>query len=216
MIIYLHSFKDRYAGRTFSRHIGMDIRHINVPDSTELKDIADVMVAGLKEEEQAAPEGLIDLLVIVAPGGPGFFTLSGEPQDEALWIDEHSAETFASPFARLLKPKNFLGEGVEIHGCGPGAPEIDPYSGEAVDANSGYRFIGKLAGLFAHRVKASADEGLVGVDEDYEDSLVEAEPSPDLDGETEIRIVRDMRSDAGFGAASRLEAMCSVHLDPVR
>jgi hypothetical protein len=216
MIVYLHSFKDRYAGRTFSRHIGMDIRHINVPDSTELKDIADVMVAGLNEEEQAAPEGLIDLLVIVAPGGPGFFTLSGEPQDEAFWIDEHSAETFAIPFARLLKPRNFLGEGVEIHGCGPGAAKIDPWTGEASDPDSGHRFLMKLAGFFAHRVKASADAGLTGVDEDYEDSLLEAAPSTDVDGEAEIRIVRDVGSDAGSGAASRLEAMCGVHLDPVR
>src|SRR5688500_10002480 len=115
MIVYLHSFEDRYAGQTFGRHIGMDVRHINAPESAELEDIAGAVVAGLKEDERAAPEGLIDLLVIIASGGLGFFTLSGKPKDEAFWINEHSDEQFASLFAPLLKPWKHLGEGVEIH-----------------------------------------------------------------------------------------------------
>ena len=215
MIVYLHPFDNRYAGRTFGRHIGMDVRHVIVPESAELKDIASVVVAGLKEEERAASNGLIDLLVILAPGGPGYFTLSGKPQDEVFWITEHTAEQFAGPFASLLKPLNHRGQGVEIHGCGPGAAEIDPLTGEAADPESGHRFIMKLAGFFAHQVKASADAWLTLVDEDYEDSLLEAAPSADGDGEFEIRVVRDMLSGAGFGTASRLEAMCGVHLDPV-
>jgi hypothetical protein len=210
MIVYLHSFDSRYAGRTFGRHIGMDVRHISVPELTDPKQIADVVVAGLKEEERSAPEGSIDLLVIVSDGGPGYFTLSGGLEDEYFWIDEERVGHFAKPFAPLLRSEKDLGEGVEIHGCCPAAAEIDIATGKASDPEAGRRFVGTLASTFGHRVKASADSGLAGIDEDYEDSLVEAWPSTDVAGEAEIRIVRDMGSVVGFGTSSRIEATASI------
>ena len=210
MIVYLHSSDSRYAGRTFGRHIGMDVRHVAVPEWTEPEDVAGVVVAELNEEGGSSPEAAVDLLVIVADGGAGYFTLSGEPDDEYFWIDRERAGQFAAPFASLLKPKNELGQGVEIHGCSPAAAEIDLLTGKVIRPDDGRRFLGVLAAAFGHQVKASADAGPGGLDENYEDSLVEARPSDVVDGETEIRVVRDMGSNVGFGTASRLEGMFGI------
>ena len=188
----------------------MDVRHVAVPELTEPEDVAGVVVAELNEEGGSSPEAAVDLLVIVADGGAGYFTLSGEPDDEYFWIDRERAGQFAAPFASLLKPKNELGQGVEIHGCSPAAAEIDLLTGKVIRPDDGRRFLGVLAAAFGHQVKASADAGPGGLDENYEDSLVEARPSDVVDGETEIRVVRDMGSNVGFGTASRLEGMFGI------
>ena len=206
MIVYLHPNDARYAGRTFSRHIGMDVRHVILPEEIALEDVAGAVVASFEEDERSAPEGTVDSLVIFAEGGPGWICLTASDGDEEN-ITKANAAKFAGPFAKLLKPSNRNGQGVEIHGCGPAAAAVDQFDGELEDADAGLRFLYELAAEFGCRVLASADPDLSEFDEAYTDSLVEAQPDDDdPDWEGHVRILRDAVFERGSALSSRVEA----------
>ena len=207
MIVYLHSYEDRHAGRTFSRHVGLDVRHVSVPEHIDPEDIAAAVVGSFEEEERSAPQGLIDLLVINAKGGPGRIRLSAGEGDE-FDINERLAAAFASGFAPLLKRRERGGQGVEIHGCGAAGGSTDPLTGEVQDPHVGLRFLYKLARSFDARVRASADPNGHAADEEFESSLAEALPSDDPDWEGHARVLRDLTLDRGAGITSRVEWMC--------
>ena len=211
MILYLHPYIIRYAGQTFGRHIGLDVRDVHllqggIPKDGPSADIAEAVVRHFEDDESRSPDGLIDLLVIVADGGPGYMKLSGGEHDDQYLIDVHNAEEFAAPFARLLKPRSHGGEGVEIHACGIAGPSRHPVTGEVEDAELGLRFVARLAVAFGQRVLASGDPALVEIDELFEDSLVEAQPSEDQDGDGDVRVLRDVTFAMGSGRPSRIES----------
>lgn len=206
MIVYLYPNKSQYAGRTFGRHIGLDVRHVQLPEFVEPADVAEVFVESLDEDERAAANGSVDALVIVADGGPGWIKLSGGQNDEQLVIDEHNALDFASRFARFLKSARDGGEGVEIHACSPAAPLLNEITGEIEDEKVGVDFLAVLAAAFGQRVVASADPHVNGIDEDFEDSRVEAEPVDAGEAEVTVRVIRDVNFDRGSPVLSRVEA----------
>lgn len=207
MIIYIHPKDDRYAGKTFSRHIGLDVRHVMLPKFLGPQDVASRVVESFNEDERGEPDGRIDLLVIFADGGPGWIRLTDFGVDGEDKIDEREAARFAEPFSELMKPSREGGLGVEIHGCGAAAPAIDPYTGEMEDATVGLRFLYELAMGFNCTVRASGDPNLRELDDSYTDSLVEAHPEyDDPDWEGHVRVVRDGRFALGHVLKAKVEA----------
>ncbi|MEP6946308.1 MAG: hypothetical protein ABJA02_10350 [Acidobacteriota bacterium] len=191
MYIYVHSEDIADAGRTFSRHTGLDVRHVIVPGGLSVRQVAAAVLRILTDEERASPNEIVDLLLFNGHGSPGTIYI-GEG------IDEHNVSNFADFLRHLLKPIGSGGEGIEVHCCQVAAglrsePSYQRTCGSddasgAEDLNSiGVRFIYAMARDFAIRVRASLDLQIADRYGFFEGSMVEALPGEGTDWHGHVR-----------------------------
>jgi len=180
MIVYIHSYDVADAGRTFGRHLGREVKHVVVPESTQVSDVARLVLSSFTVEERSSAAGSIDLLILNSHGSPGVLHLGGI-EDDAFDLHIGNAAAFAEPFARFLKSGRSGGQGVEIHGCGvAGGSLMRGCNGEVTDEiddpHIGFRFLYALACGFESRVMASASPQVSDYDGFFEDTLICASP----------------------------------------
>lgn len=192
MYLYIHSDEMADTGRTFDRHRSMDVRHVVVPAETSVTEILRRATDELTAEERAASTPPIDLLIFNAHGSPG-----------RIWIGEsisiHNVETLGSGLGGYFKPILNGGQGIEVHCCQVASqivrgPEPPPRTcavrtgPTAVDlAETGVRFIYRMACSFGIRVRASFDSQIADSYGYFENSIAEATPSADADWHGHVR-----------------------------
>lgn len=205
MILYLNSHDAADAGQIYGRHQSQDVRHVTIPSATSSGRVVNAVLSGLSVGMATALDHTIDLLVINAHCSPGVIHLGGA-SDEAYEINERNAESFASPFARMLKPSSIGGQGVEITGSYVGAGSIDPRTGEVGDPDAGARFLYRLACSFGRRVLGGAGPQVRDSEELSDDSIVVALPDSDPDQQGPLSTISDPRISHPGGYFTRTDA----------
>jgi hypothetical protein len=199
LIVILNSQELAEAGKLLDRYPGADVRQMAIKPGVELNKVADLVVDNLKDEEKKKPEGLIDLLVIHTHGAPGEMYLSGDA-DFGRIVNADSAEHFAGPFAKLLKPHSKGGRGVELYGAPFAAPLLNPRNGKIEDELYGLRFITKLSRGFKAVVCVGADYPAPLSEAQQEDAVIKvfAKEYDDLEEIITIPMRFSMLPDGSF------------------
>lgn len=200
MIVYLHSVDVSDAGRTFGRHRGQDVLHVQMPTDTAVSRAAEVV-----RSATGIVSGTIDLLVINTHCSPGRIHLSGV-EDDTYDVSEQNVELFAPPFAPMLKPADQGGQGVEIHGCYVAAGSVDPRTGEIDDPDLGLRFLYLLACGFRHQVMGTASPQVSDSAGLFEDDVVIAMPDSDPDWHGHLCRSSDPRISHRSSIETRIDA----------